>query len=919
MPPDYPRNITDCIRKYGTLQVAVDPDLYILEDASGSFINDMENLRRLSGELVDTLALMFDTYRIGLGTFIDVGAYCFKSEVPIQADMTGAQLNEHLRRADGTITGTSGVPMMFNQGFCPHVGRGWCHQGNCFCTPPTPFSPSGNCPAPNIDENPYPDAYIGYGEAMTAGLLAVGEEHAALGFQSTTLRMVLTSTDDFFKQGYAADCSDGTCMTYGGADPAAPGYATGCVHDETTGQNNRCGRIPSVSEVRAALESSAPPIQPIFAIANWWNDDSLTGTGDSTVFMRQQYREMMTLMGHNASKYVMDLASDSSNFIEVLVRALRLKIGDLPRQCFVEDECRFPDPACPNCEDTPYGPRICGECEAGVAKDLDGACTVDIDECCSQPCLHGGGCTDGLISYTCACTSGFSGENCEDDVDECTQLSPTCHADSCDRCHPFVSVDGYPFGGVCHESGEFHNEEDVLTVAPGQYACGCPPGFTGSDCQEDINECLSSPCGNGAACSESNDVVAAGTPADGPTLTSNTASCVFPFTYRGVTYNSCSYVGNGNVPWCSTAVDSAGMHIATDTADVNQNHITCVFDTVYDMSIYGNYTCACGAGYTGTDCRIDVDECASMPCLHGGVCRQPVPNSYYCECVLDFSGVHCEIQEEEDYTVLLIIALLALLLCCLASVILFVIRRNKANTITFLVETLDQEAAVQGSYDQYVTIEVVMKKHQSVGDLCQELKLREGIPLLEQRLFVVDVFASDGEMLQMTSTLPEAGVFDGTTVKLLQVWQLKVHDVVADPSAEKLHELPVVERHWSIESIMVEVENAIGIPDLFRSAELSFHGIVLREENTLPDYPMIVNGAVIKLTYEEDSFDERQLAAPKANMASAPLAVEIGMSANSVVTMADMFAKNQVPGAHLSELQNRGKKKAQQKNVASNP
>ena len=38
-------------------------------------------------------------------------------------------------------------------------------------------------------------------------------------------------------------------------------------------------------------------------------------------------------MGHNASKYVMDLASDSSNFIEVLVRALRNLIGDLPEQC----------------------------------------------------------------------------------------------------------------------------------------------------------------------------------------------------------------------------------------------------------------------------------------------------------------------------------------------------------------------------------------------------------------------------------------------------------------------------------------------------------------------------------------------------------------------------------------------------------
>lgn len=66
---DYPRNILDCIRTYGRLQAPYDPDLYILEDVSGSFVDDMEELTQLAHEVADTLALMFDTYRVGIGIF----------------------------------------------------------------------------------------------------------------------------------------------------------------------------------------------------------------------------------------------------------------------------------------------------------------------------------------------------------------------------------------------------------------------------------------------------------------------------------------------------------------------------------------------------------------------------------------------------------------------------------------------------------------------------------------------------------------------------------------------------------------------------------------------------------------------------------------------------------------------------------
>ena len=38
---------------------------------------------------------------------------------------------------------------------------------------------------------------------------------------------------------------------------------------------------------------------------------------------------------------------------------------------------------------------------------------VDINHCAVNPCLNGGTCMDGVNSYTCSCTAGFTGKDCE--------------------------------------------------------------------------------------------------------------------------------------------------------------------------------------------------------------------------------------------------------------------------------------------------------------------------------------------------------------------------------------------------------------------------------------------------------------------------------------------------------------------------
>ena len=38
----------------------------------------------------------------------------------------------------------------------------------------------------------------------------------------------------------------------------------------------------------------------------------------------------------------------------------------------------------------------------------------EIDECASNPCIHGSTCFDGMAGYTCECSGGYAGPNCED-------------------------------------------------------------------------------------------------------------------------------------------------------------------------------------------------------------------------------------------------------------------------------------------------------------------------------------------------------------------------------------------------------------------------------------------------------------------------------------------------------------------------
>ena len=79
------------------------------------------------------------------------------------------------------------------------------------------------------------------------------------------------------------------------------------------------------------------------------------------------------------------------------------------------------------------------ECVAGFAGD---DCEENIDDCTPNPCLNDGVCVDGVDSYLCECQPGFTGDNCEENIDECATDNGGCHVHAI--CIPSVDPGGDP-------------------------------------------------------------------------------------------------------------------------------------------------------------------------------------------------------------------------------------------------------------------------------------------------------------------------------------------------------------------------------------------------------------------------------------------------------------------------------------------
>jgi hypothetical protein len=154
------------------------------------------------------------------------------------------------------------------------------------------------------------------------------------------------------------------------------------------------------------------------------------------------------------------------------------------------------------------------------------------------------------------------------------------------------------YGGPCESSPCRYNSTCFTNFVNSTYACLCPAGTQGANCQININKCSYAPCANNATCI---DLL-------------NGYQC------------ECSSGFNGTL--CDNDINECAL------IPSRCNNGTCV-------NTYGGFHCNCDDGWTGADCRTNIDECASYPCQNGGNCTDGY-NGYSCICPEGFSGHTCQ-------------------------------------------------------------------------------------------------------------------------------------------------------------------------------------------------------------------------------------------------------------------------------------
>ncbi|XP_061097419.1 protein jagged-2-like isoform X1 [Conger conger] len=230
------------------------------------------------------------------------------------------------------------------------------------------------------------------------------------------------------------------------------------------------------------------------------------------------------------------------------------------------------------------------------------ACEVKriLDPCNPSPCQNGASCHSLSEDYYCACTEGYEGKDCSQPKHRCS--SSSCEViDSCT-----IAVETNSSGEVHHVASSVCGPHGRCVSEPaGNFSCVCQPGFTGSYCHENVNDCAAFPCRNGGTC------------VDGV----NSFQCVCLEGWEG-------RLCNLNVNECSRNPCKNGGHC---------------------MDLFNDFYCDCANGWKGKTCHSRENQCDASTCRNGGTCYDH-GDAFHCTCPPGWGGSTCNTAKTSPCT-----------------------------------------------------------------------------------------------------------------------------------------------------------------------------------------------------------------------------------------------------------------------------
>lgn len=263
-------------------------------------------------------------------------------------------------------------------------------------------------------------------------------------------------------------------------------------------------------------------------------------------------------------------------------------------------------------------------------------CDINDNDCTASSCMNGGTCIDGINNYTCICPSGYEGLNCQIRIDECDS-NPCLNGATCQQAM-FTPLMG----------NQYSSRKQIMALGQG-YSCHCPTGYAGSRCEAIVDWCKSKPCMNGATCRQVDHTFSCSCAPGwtGKLCDVEMVSCRDAAIRKGVSVErlcnngTCENMGNSHRCLCQ---DGFSGSYCQD--EINECHTAPCLNGATCIDQVGNYLCKCQPGFQGPNCEINIDDCERNPCQNGGKCHDQV-NGFQCSCPPGTLGIICDINLDD--------------------------------------------------------------------------------------------------------------------------------------------------------------------------------------------------------------------------------------------------------------------------------